>query len=51
VVNITFWPLYPWERSLVPTEEEAEWAPELVVMFWKRKKSLLSLKFYFSVLI
>jgi len=35
-----FWPLYPWERSLVPTEEEAVWAPEPVVMFWRREKSL-----------
>jgi len=46
-----FWPLYPWERSPVPVEEETEWAPEPVVMFWRREKSLLSLKFYFSMLI
>jgi len=23
VVNLTFWPLYSWERTAVPTEQEA----------------------------
>ena len=30
VVNATPWPLYPWERDLVPVVQEAGWAPGLV---------------------
>jgi hypothetical protein len=40
VVNFTPWPLYPGEITLLPTEWEAEWAPEAVLMFWRSKKSL-----------
>jgi len=28
--------LYPGERTPVPLEWEAEWAPELVRTFWRR---------------
>jgi hypothetical protein len=35
VVNI-HWPLYP--RTLVATEQEAEWAPQPVWTFWRRGK-------------
>jgi len=30
-------PLYPWERSMVPTENEIGWAPEPVYMIWRRE--------------
>jgi hypothetical protein len=39
VVNFTSWLLYLWERTPVPIESEAGWAPELVWTFWRRKKS------------
>jgi hypothetical protein len=32
-------PLYPQERTPVPTEYEAGWAPEPVSMLWRGKKS------------
>jgi hypothetical protein len=33
------WPLYPLGKEpLVPTEQEARWAPELVWMLWSREK-------------
>jgi hypothetical protein len=31
------WPLYPWERTPVPMEQEGRWAPELVGMLWTRE--------------
>jgi hypothetical protein len=32
--------IYSWERTLIPTEKEAGWAPEPVWMFGKREKNL-----------
>jgi len=29
-------PLFPWERSMVPTEHETGWGPEPVYMIWRR---------------
>jgi len=40
VVNLTPWLLYALERTLVPTGEEAGWAPEPVQMFLRREKTL-----------
>ena len=36
VVDITLRPLYFWESTPVPLEQEAGWAPESVWMFWKK---------------
>jgi len=33
-------PLYPRERSMVPSEQETGWGPEPVYMIWRREKSL-----------
>ena len=41
VINFTPWPLYPRERTKVPTEKEAMWAPQTVCGFWKEKLLLL----------
>jgi hypothetical protein len=40
VVNITPLPLYPWERTPVPTESEAGWATEPVCTHWRGRKLL-----------
>lgn len=32
------WPLYPQERTAVPTEQEVVWTPQLVQVFWKKGK-------------
>jgi hypothetical protein len=36
--NFTSQPLYPRERTPVPTEEESRWAPVPVWTFWRREK-------------
>jgi len=40
VVNLTPWLLYALERTLVPTGEEAGWAPEPVQMLLRTEKNL-----------
>jgi hypothetical protein len=37
VVDITLRPLYLWERTPVPLEQEAGWTPESVWTFWRRE--------------
>jgi hypothetical protein len=39
VVNFTPRPLFSWERTRIPTEQDAGWAPEPVLSFWRREKS------------
>jgi len=36
----THWPLYSWERMLIPIEYEAVWAPELIWMVLEMGKYL-----------
>jgi hypothetical protein len=38
VVNFTTWLLYPRERTLVPTQQEAGCTPKPVWTFWSREK-------------
>jgi len=37
MVSVFPWLLYPWERTPVPIEWEARWAPVPVCTFWGRK--------------
>jgi len=39
VVNFTPRLLFYWERTPIPTEQDAGWAPEPVWSFWRRDKS------------
>jgi hypothetical protein len=42
VFNIIFRPLYALERIPVPVKEEAEWTPETLWVFSRRKISFVS---------
>jgi len=42
LVNFMFRPLCSKESNLLPLALDAVWAPELVLVFWTRKKSLNS---------
>ena len=41
VVNFKTWPPYIWEIKLVLTDQETRWAPQLILSFCKRDKSLV----------
>jgi hypothetical protein len=43
MVNFTLWQFYARERTSVPIELEAGWAPEPIWTFRKREKSLDSI--------
>jgi hypothetical protein len=39
VVNFIPWPVTPGKTTLLPTDQDAAWAPEPVWIFWTREKS------------
>jgi len=41
VVNFMPWPLYLWERKLLPIKYETGWPPDTLWISWRKEKSLI----------